>query len=109
LKREQEAEAERLRVEFEQLLPYYGIHEGTFEEQFWAEMQILKAAEYCNKVRQAVKDELGYTCSSGVANNKLLAKLGSGMNKPFQQVSHPSQQRRLQYGLTLFSFLFCSI
>ncbi|KAK3843030.1 MAG: hypothetical protein J3R72DRAFT_349630, partial [Linnemannia gamsii] len=55
------------------------------EPVFWADMQILKAAEYCNEIRQAVKDELGYTCSAGIANNKLVAKLGSGMNKPFQQ------------------------
>ncbi|KAF9570711.1 DNA-directed DNA polymerase eta rad30 [Mortierella alpina] len=102
LKREQEAKAELLRVELEQLLPYYGIPEGTFEEQFWAEMQILKAAEYCNKVRQAVKDELGYTCSAGVANNKLLAKLGSGMNKPFQQtIILPKYVPDLLHGLKL--------
>ncbi|KAF9947784.1 DNA-directed DNA polymerase eta rad30, partial [Mortierella alpina] len=102
LKREQEAKAEQLRIELEQLLPYYGIPEGTFEEQFWAEMQILKAAEYCNKVRQAVKDELGYTCSAGVANNKLLAKLGSGMNKPFQQtIILPKYVPDLLHGLKL--------
>ncbi|KAG9327668.1 hypothetical protein KVV02_006372 [Mortierella alpina] len=102
LKREQEAKAELLRVEMEQLLPYYGIPEGTFEERFWAEMQILKAAEYCNKVRQAVKDELGYTCSAGVANNKLLAKLGSGMNKPFQQtIILPKFVPDLLHGLKL--------
>ncbi|KAF9287188.1 DNA-directed DNA polymerase eta rad30 [Mortierella alpina] len=102
LKKEQEAQAELLRVELEQLLPYYGIPEGTFEEQFWAEMQILKAAEYCNKVRQAVKDELGYTCSAGVANNKLLAKLGSGMNKPFQQtIILPKYVPDLLHGLKL--------
>ncbi|KAF9945943.1 DNA-directed DNA polymerase eta rad30 [Mortierella alpina] len=102
LKKEQEAKAELLREEMEQLLPYYGIPEGTFEEQFWAEMQILKAAEYCNKVRQAVKDELGYTCSAGVANNKLLAKLGSGMNKPFQQtIILPKYIPDLLHGLKL--------
>ncbi|KAK3838710.1 MAG: putative N-acetyltransferase eso1, partial [Linnemannia elongata] len=67
------------------LQPFYGIPDDTFEEQFWAELQILKAAEYCNEIRQTVKDELGYTCSAGIANNRLLAKLGSGMNKPFQQ------------------------
>ncbi|KAF9970993.1 DNA-directed DNA polymerase eta rad30, partial [Actinomortierella ambigua] len=83
--REKAEEAERLRQEREYLLPYYGVPEGTFEEQFWAEMQLLKAAEFCNEIRKAVKDELGYTCSAGVANNRLLAKLGSGMNKPYQQ------------------------
>ncbi|KAG0227306.1 DNA-directed DNA polymerase eta rad30 [Actinomortierella wolfii] len=78
-------EEEKLRLEKEYLLPYYGVPEGTFEEQFWAEMQLLKAAEFCNEIRKAVKDELGYTCSAGIANNRLLAKLGSGMNKPYQQ------------------------
>ncbi|KAF9134554.1 DNA-directed DNA polymerase eta rad30 [Mortierella sp. 14UC] len=85
LQREKEIEAEQRRQRREYLQPYYGIPDDTFEEQFWAEMQILKAAEYCNEIRQAVKDELGYTCSAGIANNRLLAKLGSGMNKPFQQ------------------------
>ena len=86
LRIEKEAEAERLRMELEQLRPFYGLPEDTFEEQFWGEMQMLKAAEICNEVRQAVKDELGYTCSAGISSNKLLAKLGSGMNKPFAQV-----------------------
>ncbi|KAG0297643.1 DNA-directed DNA polymerase eta rad30 [Linnemannia gamsii] len=81
LQREKEERRERR----EYLQPFYGITDDTFEEQFWAEQQILKAAEYCNEIRQAVKDELGYTCSAGIANNRLLAKLGSGMNKPFQQ------------------------
>ncbi|KAF9167098.1 DNA-directed DNA polymerase eta rad30 [Actinomortierella ambigua] len=83
--REKAEQAERLRQEKVFLLPYYGVPEGTFEEQFWAEMQLLKAAEFCNEIRKAVKDELGYTCSAGISNNRLLAKLGSGMNKPYQQ------------------------
>lgn len=86
LQREKEAKAEERRQKREYLQPFYGIPDDTFEEQFWAELQILKAAEYCNEIRQTVKDELGYTCSAGIANNRLLAKLGSGMNKPFQQV-----------------------
>lgn len=90
LKQEEEAEKDRLQQEKERLLPYYGIPEGTFKERFWAEMQLLKAAEFCNEIRQSVKDELNYTCSAGIANNKLLAKLGSGMNKPFQQVTFVS-------------------
>ncbi|KAF9434765.1 DNA-directed DNA polymerase eta rad30 [Entomortierella beljakovae] len=76
---------EQLRQEAETLRPYYGIPEGTFEEEFWSEMQLLKAAEFCNEIRFAVKEELGYTCSAGIGNNRLLAKLGSGMNKPFNQ------------------------
>ncbi|KAF9131534.1 DNA-directed DNA polymerase eta rad30 [Mortierella sp. GBA39] len=85
LQGKKEAEAEERRQRREYLQPFYGIPDDTFEEQFWAELQILKAAEYCNEIRQTVKDELGYTCSAGIANNRLLAKLGSGMNKPFQQ------------------------
>ncbi|KAF9917319.1 DNA-directed DNA polymerase eta rad30 [Lobosporangium transversale] len=82
---EKRAEEEKLRLEFEQLRLYYGIPEGTFEEEFWAEMQLLKAAEFCREVRMTVKEELGYTCSAGIGNNRLLAKVGSGMNKPFNQ------------------------
>ncbi|KAF9192841.1 DNA-directed DNA polymerase eta rad30 [Haplosporangium sp. Z 11] len=102
LRQEKQAEAKRLLLEKEQLLPYYGVPEGTFEEQFWEEMQLLKAAEYCNEIRQAVKDELGYTCSAGIANNRLLAKLGSGMNKPFQQtIVLPKYVPHLLHGLKL--------
>ncbi|KAF9423472.1 DNA-directed DNA polymerase eta rad30 [Podila epigama] len=102
LKREAEAEAERLRQEKEYLLPFYGIPEGTFEEQFWAEYQLLKAAEFCNEVRKAVKDELNYTCSAGIANNKLLAKLGSCLNKPSQQtIILPKHIPDLLHGLKL--------
>ncbi|KAF9586153.1 DNA-directed DNA polymerase eta rad30 [Lunasporangiospora selenospora] len=46
IQREKEAEARRLEEEKEMLLPYYGIAEGTAEEEFWAEMQLLKAAEF---------------------------------------------------------------
>ncbi|KAG0332829.1 DNA-directed DNA polymerase eta rad30 [Podila horticola] len=102
LQQEEEAEKERLQQEKEHLLPYYGIPEGTFEERFWAEMQLLKAAEFCNEIRQSVKDELNYTCSAGIANNKLLAKLGSGMNKPFQQtIILPKYIPDLLHGLKL--------
>ncbi|KAG0018713.1 DNA-directed DNA polymerase eta rad30 [Podila clonocystis] len=102
LKQEEEAEKERLLQEKEYLLPFYGIPEGTFEERFWAEMQLLKAAEFCNEIRQSVKDELNYTCSAGVANNKLLAKLGSGLNKPFQQtIILPKYIPDLLHGLKL--------
>lgn len=34
------------------------------------------------RVKQAVRDEIGITCTVGIAPNKLLAKLGSGLNKP---------------------------
>ncbi len=34
------------------------------------------------RIKQAVRDEIGITCTVGIAPNKLLAKLGSGLNKP---------------------------
>ncbi|KAE9333168.1 hypothetical protein PF008_g14592 [Phytophthora fragariae] len=38
------------------------------------------------EIRQAIYTKLGYTCSTGVAGNKLLAKLASPLNKPNGQV-----------------------
>ena len=39
------------------------------------------------RLRAAVRSELGYSCSAGVSQNKLLAKLGSGLHKPNQQTA----------------------
>ena len=41
LQGEKEAEAEERRQRREYLQPFYGISDDTFEEQFWAELQIL--------------------------------------------------------------------
>ncbi len=40
------------------------------------------AEQVALRVKQAVRDEIGITCTVGIAPNKLLAKLGSGLNKP---------------------------
>lgn len=40
-------------------------------------------------LRQAVFDELGFTCSAGIAPNKLLAKVSSGMHKPNKETLVP--------------------
>lgn len=39
-------------------------------------------ATIAREIRAAIFQKLGYTCSTGVACNKLLAKLGSPLNKP---------------------------
>ncbi|KAG7393074.1 hypothetical protein PHYPSEUDO_012409 [Phytophthora pseudosyringae] len=43
-------------------------------------------AAISREIRQTIYDKLGYTCSTGVACNKLLAKLASPLNKPSGQV-----------------------
>jgi len=42
----------------------------------------LFATQIARDIRNAVYDELGLTCSAGVAPNKLVAKIASDMNKP---------------------------
>jgi DNA polymerase eta len=37
------------------------------------------------RLRTAVTQQLGYTCSAGIGPNKLLAKIGSAKNKPNKQ------------------------
>lgn len=52
----------------------------------WDDVGMAIAAEIVNEIREEVKKKLGYTCSAGVAQNKMLVKLGSGYKKPNQQV-----------------------
>ncbi|EPS37518.1 hypothetical protein H072_8789 [Dactylellina haptotyla CBS 200.50] len=51
----------------------------------WDDVVMGIAAEIVKDVRRQVKERLGYTCSAGIARNKMLAKLGSGYKKPNQQ------------------------
>ncbi|KAJ2678929.1 N-acetyltransferase eso1 [Coemansia spiralis] len=51
----------------------------------WNDLQLKYAAELANHIRNTVYQELGYRTSAGVAHNRFLAKIGSGLNKPNQQ------------------------
>lgn len=51
---------------------------------------LLSGALVINELRKAVYDELGFTCSAGIANNKILAKLSSAMHKPNKQTLAPA-------------------
>lgn len=51
----------------------------------WDDVIMYIAADFMQKIRQDVKDTLGYTCSAGIARNKTLAKLAAGQNKPAKQ------------------------
>lgn len=48
----------------------------------WDDVAMLVGSEIVRAVRATIRRQLGYTCSAGVANNKMLSKLGSGFKKP---------------------------
>eukprot|EP00002_Diphylleia_rotans_P037737 TRINITY_DN8466_c0_g1_i1.p1 TRINITY_DN8466_c0_g1~~TRINITY_DN8466_c0_g1_i1.p1 ORF type:complete len:526 (+),score=102.96 TRINITY_DN8466_c0_g1_i1:52-1629(+) len=49
--------------------------------------RILLGSVVAEEIRNDVYHKLGYTCSIGIATNKLFAKIASAMNKPFQQTA----------------------
>ncbi|TWU74686.1 DNA-directed DNA polymerase eta rad30 [Metarhizium rileyi] len=51
----------------------------------WDDVAILIGSEIVRNVRAQVRERLGYTCSAGIANNKMVSKLGSGFKKPNSQ------------------------
>ncbi|CAK9270660.1 unnamed protein product [Sphagnum jensenii] len=51
--------------------------------------RLLAGAIIAERIRSAVRMELGYTCSVGIATNKLLAKIASAKNKPDRQTLIP--------------------
>jgi DNA polymerase eta len=62
-----------------------GEEDGEDRDPDWDDVCMVIASEIVRDVRKGIKDTLGYTCSGGVAKNKMLAKLGSGYKKPNQQ------------------------
>ncbi|ORY96491.1 hypothetical protein BCR43DRAFT_563787 [Syncephalastrum racemosum] len=51
----------------------------------WQDLQLAIGAELAAAIRQEIYDELSYTCSAGIAHNKVVAKLCSSKNKPNKQ------------------------
>ncbi|KAE8682295.1 DNA polymerase eta, putative isoform 3 [Hibiscus syriacus] len=51
-------------------------------------------------LRMQVFKETEFTCSAGIAHNKMLAKLASGMNKPAQQTVVPSSPLGVKLGIS---------
>ncbi|CCX05589.1 Similar to N-acetyltransferase eso1; acc. no. O42917 [Pyronema omphalodes CBS 100304] len=61
------------------------------EDVDWDDVVMSMAAQIVADARKKVFDRLGYTCSAGIASNKMMAKLGAGYKKPNQQtVVRPS-------------------
>ncbi|KAF3406605.1 N-acetyltransferase eso1 [Talaromyces pinophilus] len=51
----------------------------------WDDVAMLTGAEITRSIRAAIWDKLSYTCSAGIARNKMMSKLGSAQNKPNKQ------------------------
>ena len=51
----------------------------------WDDIAMLIGSEIVRSVRAAIRERLKYTCSAGIAKNKMIAKLGSAHKKPNQQ------------------------
>ncbi|PVH99168.1 DNA/RNA polymerase [Periconia macrospinosa] len=62
-----------------------GEEDGELEDPDWDDVCMAIASGIVREVRAQVKMQLGYTCSGGIAKNKMIAKLGSGYKKPNQQ------------------------
>ncbi|KAL9077289.1 MAG: hypothetical protein Q9157_003431 [Trypethelium eluteriae] len=80
------------------------LDEGQKEEEDpdWDDIAMLLGSEIVRRVRAMIREKLKYTCSAGVAKNKMLAKLGSGHNKPNQQTV--VRNRAVQQFLSGFKF-----
>ncbi|TVY83937.1 N-acetyltransferase eso1 [Lachnellula suecica] len=72
------------------------------EDPDWDDVAILIGSEIVRTVRAAVREKLKYTCSGGIAQNKMLAKLGSAHKKPNQQTV--IRNRAIQQFLSDFKF-----
>ena len=59
--------------------------EQESEDPDWDDVAMLLGSEIVGKLRAEVRQKLGYTCSAGIASNKLLSKLGSAFKKPNKQ------------------------
>ncbi|PSS03286.1 sister chromatid cohesion protein Eso1 [Coniella lustricola] len=56
--------------------------ETEIDDPDWDDVAILIGSEIVRDVRIAIRNTLEFTCSAGIAQNKMLAKLGSGSKKP---------------------------
>ena len=72
------------------------------DEPDWDDIVMLIASEIVRDVRKSIRDRLKYTCSAGIARNKMMAKLGSAHRKPNSQTV--VRNRAVQHFLSGFKF-----
>ena len=53
------------------------------------DVHLLAAAAVCARLRRAVREQLGYDMSAGIAHSKMIAKLASAKHKPARQTIVP--------------------
>lgn len=68
----------------------------------WDDMAMLIGSEIVRSVRAKLLERLKYTCSAGLARNKMLAKLGAGHKKPNNQTV--IRDRAVLHFLSSFKF-----
>ncbi|KIW71424.1 hypothetical protein PV04_03593 [Phialophora macrospora] len=68
----------------------------------WDDVVMNIGSEIVRGVRQTIREKLKYTCSAGIARNKMMAKLGAGYRKPNQQTI--VRNRAVQHFLSGFKF-----
>lgn len=76
--------------------------ESEDDDPDWDDIATLIGSEIVRTVRNAIREQLQYTCSAGVARNKMIAKLGSAHKKPNQQTI--VRNRAIQQFLGDFKF-----
>ncbi|KAJ8131867.1 hypothetical protein O1611_g1755 [Lasiodiplodia mahajangana] len=59
--------------------------DAEVDDPDWDDITLLIGSEIVRDIRAEIRRALRYTCSAGIARNKMLSKLGSGYKKPNQQ------------------------
>lgn len=68
----------------------------------WDDVVMNIGSEIVRGIRTTIRERLKYTCSAGIARNKMMAKLGAGYRKPNQQTI--VRNRAVQHFLSGFKF-----
>jgi DNA polymerase eta len=76
--------------------------ETETDDPDWDDVVMNIGSEIVRNVRQVIREKLKYTCSAGIARNKMMAKLGAGYKKPNQQTI--VRNRAVQHFLSDFKF-----